>query len=144
LPEVCGRRIEFCFGGKRVVSEYAEIGVAGEEGWGGLPKGREGLQAVGRPEVVAVAEGDEGGLCRAQAGVAGDEIAAVVDADGFYGGLVGMQCALRGVGRAVIEADDLGGGLGLCEQGVEGFGDQIGAVIGGNDDGAIGHIGHLS
>ena len=98
------------------------------------------LEVGGLPEVVAVEERDEVAGGGADAGVAGAREAAVFldEVDDLAGefGEEGGEGELEGggVGRAVVDDEDLVGRDGLGEGGAEGFGEVQGDVVGGDDD----------
>lgn len=133
------------FGGGRpgAVGDDAEVGKGELEVGVGEVEVELLLEFVGAPQVVVVAEGDPGGSAEVNAGVAGRGDAGVrlaVEADGraevFEGGV-------EGCGGAVVDDDDFGWGEGLGEDGRDGLAEEVGTVVGGDDDADGGHGGAL-
>lgn len=117
----------FGTGAVDIVAGYPdEIGMAGKQ-FGLYGK------AVGEPFVVGIEEGDPVAGCGVDAGVAGGGGSCVGLRDEAYTGAGGgddLDCV---VGGAVIDDDNLAGGIGLGQDAVNGPPDVGGAVVGRND-----------
>ena len=92
------------------------------------------LELVGAPQIVVVAEGDPGGGGVKDAGVAGGGDAGVGLAEEADGGAEGLEVCGDWGGRAVVDENDFGWGEGLGEDGCDGLAEEVGAVVGGDDD----------
>lgn len=68
------------------------------------------------------------------AGVAGRGDAGVGLAVKPNGGAELLDCWGNGSGRAVVDDEDFGGRKSLGEDGGDGLAEEVGAVVGGNDD----------